>query len=75
MIDYLFPIFGFGVVVTGIVFKGLLLARDTAEAQAASEGQSHAEFDDDQIRSGSAPVLSRSTPIGNDRAKSVLISS
>ena len=37
MIDYLFPIFGFGVVVTGIVVKGLLTAREIHQAQSSSQ--------------------------------------
>jgi hypothetical protein len=57
MIDYVFPIFGLGVVVTGIVVKGLILAKDMADAQMASEERPHAESDDDQIRGRSAPVL------------------
>jgi hypothetical protein len=65
VIDYLFPIFGFGVVVTGIVVKGLIMARDMADAQMASGKQAPAESDDDQVRSRSAPTLSRSIPIGN----------
>ena len=57
MIDYLFPIFGLGVAVTGIVVKGLILAKDMANAQMASEEQPHAESDDDQKRGRSAPVF------------------
>ena len=33
MFEYLFPIFAFGVVVTGIVCKGLLAAADMAKAE------------------------------------------
>ena len=69
MIDYLFPIFGLGLVVTGIVVKGLILARDMADAQTACEEQPHPEFDNDQIRARSAPRSLRSTPFGNDRAE------
>ena len=57
MIDYLFPIFCLGVAVTGIVVKGLILAKHMANAQMASEEQPHAESDDDQIRGRSAPVF------------------
>ena len=32
MFEYLFPIFAFGLVVTGIVWKGLLTAADVARA-------------------------------------------
>ncbi len=70
MIDYLFPIFGFGVVVTGIVVKGLIMAKDMADAQMALGKQAHAESDDDQVRGRSAPTLSRSIPIGNDGERS-----
>jgi len=70
MIDYLFPIFGFGIVVTGIVVKGLITAADMADAQMASEEKAHAESDDDQVRGRSAPALSRSIPIGNDGDRS-----
>ena len=55
MIHYLFPIFGLGVAITGIVVKGLILAKDVADAQMTSEEQPHVEFDDDQIRGRSAP--------------------
>jgi len=55
MIDYLFPIFGLGVAVTGIVVKGLILAKDMANAQIAFEEQPYAESDDDQIRGPSVP--------------------
>ena len=34
MIDYLFPIFGFGVVITGIVIKGLITAHEIAQSEA-----------------------------------------
>jgi hypothetical protein len=37
MFDYLFPIFGFGVVITGIVVKGLVMAADMANSQRTSE--------------------------------------
>ena len=55
MIDYLFPIFGFGLAVTGIVVQGLIRAKDMANAPIASEDQPHAESDDAQIRGRSAP--------------------
>jgi hypothetical protein len=70
MFEYLFPIFCFGVVVTGIVVKGLIMAKDMADAQMALEKQAHAESDDDQVRGRSAPTLSRSIPIGNDGERS-----
>jgi hypothetical protein len=69
MIDYLFPIFGLGVAVTSIVVKGLVLAKDMANAQMASEEQPHAGSDDGQFAAVPLPVLSRSTPIGNGRAE------
>lgn len=37
MFEYLFPIFAFGVVITGIVCKGLLFAADVAKAEQAAE--------------------------------------
>lgn len=64
MIDYLFPIFGLGVAVTGIVVKGLILAKDMANAQMASNEQPHAEPDHAQIRGRSA---SRSFAFSSDR--------
>ena len=33
MFEYIFPIFCFGVVITGIVVKGLVIAADMARAQ------------------------------------------
>ena len=64
MIDYLFPIFGLGVAVSGIVVKGLILARDMANAQMASQKQPHSKPNHAQIRSRSA---SRSFAISSDR--------
>jgi len=57
MIEYLFPIFGLGVAVTGIVVKGLILAKDMANAQMASEEQPHAESDDDQFAAVRSPFF------------------
>ena len=59
MFEYLFPIFCFGVVVTGIVVKGLIMAKDMADAQMVSGEQAHAESDDDQIRGRSVPASFR----------------
>ena len=56
MFEYLFPIFCFGVVVTGIVVKGLIMAKDMADAQMVSGKQAHAESDDNKIRGRSAPA-------------------
>ena len=39
MFEYLFPIFCFGVVVTGIVAKGLLMAADVANSPNSSDGR------------------------------------
>ena len=70
MFEYLFPIFCFGVVVTGIVVKGLIMAKDMADAQMALGKQARAESVDDQVRGRFAPTLSRSIPIGNDGERS-----
>lgn len=43
MFEFLFPIFCFGLVVTGIVAKGLLTAADFAEAQKRLDGSVNAE--------------------------------
>lgn len=40
MFEYLFPIFAFGVVVTGIVCKGLYEAVEEAKTDEALEGRS-----------------------------------
>ena len=51
MFEFLFPIFCFGVAVTGIVVKGLITAKDMADAQMTSGKQAHPESDDDHFRS------------------------
>jgi len=43
MFDYLFPIFCFGLAVTGIVVKGLIAAADMANSQLASGNEKDAE--------------------------------
>lgn len=42
MFEYLFPIFAFGLVVTGIVFKGVLAAADVAKADRLAKERSRA---------------------------------
>ena len=42
MFEYLFPIFAFGLVVTGIVFKGVLAAADVAKADRVAKERSRA---------------------------------
>ncbi len=37
MFEYLFPIFAFGLVISGIVCKGLIAAADVAKAERAAE--------------------------------------
>jgi hypothetical protein len=43
MFEYLFPIFCFGLAVTGIVAKGLVTAADMAQSQKKSLGRVNAE--------------------------------
>ena len=43
MFEFLFPIFCFGLAVTGIVAKGILTAADFAEAQKRHDGSVNAE--------------------------------
>jgi hypothetical protein len=49
MFEFLFPIFCFGLVVTGIVAKGLLTAADFAEAQKRLDGSVNAESGEPRI--------------------------
>ena len=42
MFEYLFPIFAFGLVVTGIVCKGVLAAADVAKAERLAKERSRA---------------------------------
>ena len=62
MFEYIFPIFCFGVVVTGIVVKGLITAADMSKAQITSENQARAESDDHPAGGRSAFALPRLTP-------------
>ena len=59
MFEYIFPIFCFGVIITGIVAKGMMTAADMARSEAES---------DDVARS--APTPSRFTPIANELGRS-----
>lgn len=56
MFEFLFPIFCFGLVVTGIVAKGLLTAADLAEAQKRLDGSVNAESGEQRI-SNRSPSL------------------
>ena len=49
MVEYLFPIFGFGVVITGIVLKGMMTASDVA--------RNHPDFDERDRSLPTAPPL------------------
>ncbi len=44
MLNYLFPIFAFGIVITGIVFLGLQQASDLAKHLAAEKNESKNRF-------------------------------
>lgn len=46
MASYLFPIFAFGLVITGIVFLGLQQAADLAKYLAAQQNRERAEADE-----------------------------
>ena len=59
MVEYLFPIFGFGVVITGIVVKGMMTAADVA--------QNHPDFDE---RDRSLPAAAAFTADDKDVARS-----
>lgn len=63
MFDYVFPIFFFGVVITGIVIKGLIMAAD--EAASLTGDQLKIELErPPSVRP--APQIVRSVAIGND---------
>ena len=62
MFDYLFPIFGFGVVITGIVIKGLVMAADMANS--LTDDQANVE-PDQPLSVRSAPQTLHSASIGN----------
>lgn len=42
MFEYLFPIFAFGLVVTAIIFKGILAAAEVANADRVAKEESRA---------------------------------
>ncbi len=44
MFNYIFPIFAFGLVITGIVFLGLQQAADLAKALAEERSQTESEL-------------------------------
>ncbi len=44
MFEYLFPIFAFGLVVTGIVWKGLLTAADVAKADREAQARDRVQI-------------------------------
>ena len=55
MFEYIFPIFCFGVVIMGIVAKGMMVAADMARGEPDWDSQEH-----------SARSLSRLTPTADD---------
>ncbi len=55
MFEYLFPIFCFGLVITGIVAKGLSMAADEAESQMRSQIQVDVESAKPDSATRSAP--------------------
>jgi hypothetical protein len=67
MFEYLFPIFCFGVVVTGIVVKGLIMAADMANTQISLEEEVNAQSDSHQVNAHSVSEFSSLTPTGNNR--------
>ena len=69
MFDYIFPIFGFGVVITGIVIKGLVMAADMAAS--LKDDQANVELDQ-PLSVHSAPTTLHSTPIGNGSSDVVI---
>jgi len=62
MFEYLFPIFGFGVVITGIVIKGLAMAADMANS--LTDDQTNVELDQ-PLSVRSALQTLHSASIGN----------
>jgi hypothetical protein len=67
MFDFLFPIFCFGLVVTGIVAKGLLAAADFAEAQKTLDGSVNAESGGGRISNRSVSFFTRPDESRPDR--------
>ena len=58
MFNYIFPIFAFGLVITGIVFLGIQQAADLAKALAEQRSQAESELQKPAIpvpSSGGAP--------------------
>lgn len=59
MFNYLFPIFAFGLVMTGIVFLGLLQASDMAKNLAAERSEAESKSSPTDVvspRRNSAPI-------------------
>lgn len=46
MFEYIFPIFCFGVIITGIVAKGMMTAADMARSEAESDDVARSAPDD-----------------------------
>ena len=67
MFEYLFPIFCFGLVVTGIVVKGLIMAADMANTQISLEDEVDAQSDSHQPTAHSVSEFSSLAPPGNNR--------
>ena len=69
MFEYLFPIFCFGVVVTGIIVKGLIMAAEMANSKTGLEDEVNAQFDSHQVSAHSVSAFSPSAPTGNNQRR------
>lgn len=63
MFDYLFPIFCFGLVITGIVFLGILEAARQAKADSAQVGGREPGVDDFRVVPSHQPPVPNPAPL------------
>lgn len=63
MFDYIFPIFAFGLVITGVVIKGLLMAAEMAASLTGEPANTELER---PLSARSVPEILRSASLGND---------
>jgi hypothetical protein len=72
MFEYLFPIFCFGLVITGIVAKGLFMASELANSSPSSLNATGDETAEPRVPTRSASPSSYRAPLGGNGQSSPL---
>ncbi len=72
MFEYLFPIFCFGLVITGIVAKGLFMASEMAKSSLSSPNSTGDEAVEPRVMTRSASPSSYPAPFGGNGRSSPL---